>query len=302
MKPIIAVAGLGLMGGSLALAVKKKNLAARVIGLSRRESTVKKALDMGIVDEACTQPSAFLSQADFIFVSVPVRLTWNVVRNMLPYMKKNAIISDLGSTKEQVVREMEEGLKNTGVHFVGGHPLCGSDKSGVEFSNPRLYDGAAYILTPAKNTHRTAFKKLKTFIKQLGAAPVALAPGEHDRILGQTSHFPHAAAFMLVKSLSRVKNPDEFFAYAASGFRDTARVAGSPVDVWRDIFLHNRENLLSEVKHFKKTLNDFEKALRARDEKSLEKMLSEGKAFRDAYEKYREHAAMNSAGKHAAKR
>ncbi len=289
MKPCIAVVGLGLMGGSLALTVKKKKLADKVIGLSRRESTVKKALDMGIVDEASTQPGLFLSQADYIFVSVPVRLTWTVIKQILPYVKKNAVISDLGSTKEKVVREVEKGVKDR-FHFAGGHPLCGSDKSGVEFSNAHLYDGATYILTPTKSTHPAAFKKLKTFVKQLGANPVILAPKEHDMLLGQTSHFPHAVAFLLVKSLSQEKNRNEFFSYAASGFRDTTRVAGSPVDVWRDIFLHNRENLLKEVKHFKNNLNDFEKALRAKDEKALEKILSEGKAFRDAYEKYREQA------------
>ncbi len=283
-KPVIAIIGIGLMGGSLGLAAKKKKLARKVLGLSRRESTVKKALDMGAVDMGSTEPGAFLMQADFVFIGAPVDLTVSLLKKIKPFLKKNCVVTDLGSTKEKLVREADKLMKNSQSYFVGGHPLCGSEKSGVQYSTPSLFDGATYILTPAKHTNKKAFSKLKAFVQKLGAKPAMLGPSQHDAILSQTSHFPHLAAFLLVKAASRTKDSENFFRFAASGFRDTTRVAGSPVDVWRDIFLHNKKNILKDIKAFKKELSSFEGALKKGDMTKVTKMLDDAKEFRDAFE------------------
>lgn len=283
--PVIAIVGIGLMGGSLGLAAKKKNLARKVIALSRRESTVQKALETGAVDEGSTEPGAFLSEAEIVFIGAPVDLTIHLVKKIMPFLKKGCVVTDLGSTKEKLVREADKLMKNSQSYFVGGHPMCGSEKSGVEFSSAHLYDGATYILTPTKHTNKKAFSKLKAFVQKLGAKPVTLEPSQHDALLSQTSHFPHLAAFLLVKAASRTKDSENFFRFAASGFRDTTRVAGSPVDVWRDIFLHNKKNILRDINAFKKEFALFENALKRGNVTKLTNMLSEAKVFRDAFEK-----------------
>lgn len=265
----ISICGLGLIGSSLGMCIRERNLADYVVGIVRRKEMIKKCEKMGVVDFATESLSEGVRDADLFIVCTPVGSIVEVIRNSLPYLKEGCLITDVGSTKKEIVFKTEKILKKD-IYFIGGHPITGSEKSGMEFANSSIFENSYYILTPYKKYRKNLLLKLKKFIRCLGAKPVIISPSEHDFFLSFTSHLPHILAFCLVNTLDRKKNWEKFI---GNSFRDFTRVAGSSPVIWQDIFLTNRKELLKAIEKFKKNLEIFEFYLKENNKEEIYKFL-----------------------------
>ncbi len=275
----IAIIGMGLIGGSLGKAILSKGLADEVIGVCRRESSLEKAqeekaLTKGYVnnyDEA-------LKGAEIIFIATPVHTIMEVLAKLdKTDLDANVIVTDAGSTKKEIV-DFAKKFKDK-YSFVGGHPLAGSEKSGVEYSIGDLYEDSLCVLTKDKDTKEEDLKKIKALWEKIGAKVDVVSPEEHDRILSFTSHLPHVVAYCL--SGVQKKN---FLKYASTGFRDTTRIAASDPILWSDIFMDNKENVLESIETFKKELSLLEKDIREGHKEDLIEKLKKYKDIRDEFE------------------
>ncbi len=267
----IAIIGTGLIGGSLALVIKKKNLAQRVVGFSRRKETITRALKAGIIDEG-SQSLNIIKGADFVILATPVDVILDLAPKIAKIIGNEAIVTDVGSTKEKIVLKLDKVFKN----FIGSHPLAGSEKRGVANARPEIFQDSLCILTPTKKSKGAIVGKLKKFWKSTGARTVTLSPDKHDQVLGFVSHLPHAVAFSLMGSV-----PKEHLKFAASGLRDSTRIAGSDAEVWSEIFLSNQKNLLKSIEDFEKNILRFKSALKRRDKKALNLILAQAKKKRE---------------------
>jgi len=267
----IAIIGTGLIGGSLALVIKKKNLAQRVVGFSRRKETITRALKAGIIDEG-SQSLNIIKGADFVILATPVDVILDLAPKIAKIIGNEAIVTDVGSTKEKIVLKLDKVFKN----FIGSHPLAGSEKRGVANARPEIFQDSLCILTPTKKSKGAIVGKLKKFWKSTGARTVTLSPDKHDQVLGFVSHLPHAVAFSLMGSV-----PKEHLKFAASGLRDSTRIAGSDAEVWSEIFLSNQKNLLKSIEDFEKNILKFKSALKRRDKKALNLILAQAKKKRE---------------------
>ncbi|MCS7179808.1 MAG: prephenate dehydrogenase, partial [bacterium] len=201
----VSICGLGLIGASLGLAIKERKLAELVVGIVRRREVIKKAIEKGVVDIATENISEGLKDVDLFIVCTPVESIVEIVKNSLPYLKKGCIITDVGSTKYKIVREIEKIIKED-ISFIGGHPIAVSEKTGMDFENSNIFENYYYILTPNKKYKKSSLLKLKRFVRRIGAKPLIISPSEHDFFLSFTSHLPHLLAFSLVNTLSEEKN------------------------------------------------------------------------------------------------
>jgi len=271
----ITIIGLGLIGGSLALAIKKNKLAREIIGVSRRKSTINHAICNRIVDTATLDLKKGVEDSEFIIIAAPVLKIIEIARRIAPFLKKGAILTDAGSTKKYIVRNIESVMPK-GIYFVGSHPLAGSEKSGVKYSDKDLFKGAICIVTRTGWVNANALDKVKRFWAGLGMKVIIMKPDEHDRIVSRLSHLPHAASAGLVNSAGKVD-----MKFAAGGFKDTTRIASGEPELWKDIFLTNRENLIKDIKVFKKELSKIEMALKNKNQAGLLELLRSAKDKRD---------------------
>lgn len=273
----VSIFGVGLIGGSLGLGIKEKNLAKRVIGFGHHLSSLRDAKEVGAIDAYSLRPEKAARDSDLIILSLPVRTIIRFLEEGFPFLKEGAIITDTGSTKG----EIEETTRNLskGVRFVGSHPIAGSDKKGAKEAKGNLFEGKTIILTRTSSTDLKAFQKIKKFWERLGGKVEVLSPSQHDSLLVFTSHLPHLIVAALVNTL-----PKEDFgsirSLIGSGFLDTTRIAKSPPEIWEDIFLTNKKNLLSSLNKFKKTLALLETTLGK--EKGLKKYLTNTKKIKEA--------------------
>lgn len=278
----IAIVGVGLIGGSIGLAAKKRKLADKIIGLGRSEFSLKKALKKKAIDEISLDKSK-VKEADLVILATPVSKIVPLVKELLPYLKKGAVITDVGSTKREITRGLDKILPPD-ILFIGTHPLAGREKHGVEFSSADLFKKTICFLVPSKNKNATKpFLKIKKFWKMLGANPIAISAEEHDFLVAGISHLPHIIAVTLVNSLSginlRGKNITEF---AGKGWRDTTRIAGGLPEVWLDIFSSNADKLLIFMEKFDKEWNKIKLSLRRENLKTLKEILEQAQIkFRD---------------------
>ena len=272
----ITIIGLGLIGGSLALAIKEKKLAKEIIGVSRRKSTIKRAAKEKIVDFATLDLKEGVRGSDFVIIAAPVLKIVKIAGIIAPFLKKSAIVTDAGSTKRYIVKSIEKTGLN-GAYFAGSHPIAGSEKSGIKSADKDLFKGACCIITDTKNTNKEALGKIKRFWKALEMKVIIMSLDRHDRLLSKISHLPHAVSVTLVNSAGR-----KDIGFAAGGFRDTTRIASGEPGLWKDIFLTNRENLIKDIKVFKKELFKIETALKNNDSAYLLKLLSNAKVIRDS--------------------
>lgn len=240
----VAIFGVGLMGGSLALCLKDKP-DIRVAGHSNRPSQVEKYVSLGVVDEASTSMQEVAEDADFIFLCVPVSLLEPYLDELLQMrLKPGCIITDVGSTKATIVKHARERAV-PGIHFIGGHPMTGSERSGVEVADYNLYENAFYVLTPDESTPEEAYNKLTDLLQYTRAQIVRVDAEQHDEIVGAISHLPHMIAVALVNQIAGYNEKDGLYqSLAAGGFRDITRIASSHPDMWRDILLNNRSVML----------------------------------------------------------
>lgn len=272
----ITIIGLGLIGGSLGLAVKNKRLAREVVGVSRRQSTVRSALSLGAVDSATFDLAKGVKGADLIILAAPVLTIMDIAKRISRHIEKGAIVIDAGSTKTDIVRSIEKVLPNT-VKFVGSHPIAGSEKSGVGYADKDLFKGAYCILTKTDRTDLKALNKVKKFWGKLGMKLEVMSPEKHDKEISRLSHLPHAVSAALSNSCSK-----KDLRLAAGGFKDTTRIASGSPELWKDIFITNKKNILNDVKVFKRELSKIEKTLKEANSRELLKLLKKAKVVRDS--------------------
>ena len=275
----ITIIGVGLIGGSIGLAVRNRRIAKEVVGVFRRDSTMRKALAKAAVDRATMSIAEGVKGADIIIIASPVYSIPSLVREAMKYASPGAIITDVGSTKSWVVKEVAKFKKpRSSVSFVGSHPMAGSEHAGVEFATRDLLEGSPCIVTKAPGTDGKALNRISGFWKSLGARVSVMTPGEHDRAIALVSHLPHIVAFSLAASV-----PRNVLKYAAEGFKDTTRIASSDPKLWADIFLSNRKEILRSTKAFESGYKDLVKALSAGNYRNVAKMLGRAKRRRDKF-------------------
>jgi len=272
----ITIIGLGLIGGSLALAIKEKKLAKEIAGVSRRKSTIKEALKNKIVDSGTLDLEDGVKDSDFIIIATPVFKIVSIAKRVARFLKKGAILTDVGSTKRHIVRSIEKAVPK-GIDFVGSHPIAGSERSGIKSANKDLFKNACCILTKTKKTNPKAIGKVKKFWENLGIEVIIMRPQMHDKALSKISHLSHAVSASLVNSVGKSR-----LDLAAGGFKDATRVASGEPELWRDIFLTNKDNLIKDIGILKKELNKVEAALRNNDQAGLLRLLHKAKVVRDS--------------------
>lgn len=275
----IAIVGVGFMGTSLGLAIKKKGLAQTVIGIGRHETSLREATDIGAIDESTLDLQKGIQNVDLIVLATPVNSIIDTLEIIGRTYKRGCIITDLGSTKASIVEKADKVLHHS-VLFVGSHPLVGSEKKGPTYAAGNLYEGSVCLMTPTDKTNRLAKDKIKQFWSQLGVTVKTLSPQEHDEALAYVSHLPHLMAFALMKAV-----PDQMFDYAAGGLKDTTRIAASDPEVWRDIALSNNKPLLKALDEAVKNLSVIRKAIVTKDKDGLNDAFGQAKVKREKLDK-----------------
>ena len=276
----LVIAGVGLIGGSLALAARERGLVERVVGYGRNEKTLRRARKLGILDAYFTDAEDFPTDADFLVLATPVSAIAPVTRSFLPRIHRECLISDVGSVKRRVVADMERLLKG-GPSFVGAHPIAGSDQWGPDPARADLFVRRRCILTPTRRTDPGALKKLRTFWRRVGARVELMDVRLHDRILGVVSHLPHVAAYALVNALERTRVESlDLAGYCGAGFKDTTRIAASRPELWRDICLLNREAVLKGLGEYARGLERIADCIRRDDGPGLEREFDQALAAR----------------------
>jgi cyclohexadieny/prephenate dehydrogenase len=268
--PTIALIGIGLIGSSLARVVRREGLADRIVVSTRSADTLSRAEELGLGDAYTTDAAEAVRDADLVIVSVPVGASGDVARTIAPALKAGAIVSDVGSTKASVIAQMAPELPDT-VHFIPGHPLAGTEKSGPDSGFAELFENRWCIFTPLPETDPAALEKLGAFWRACGANIDTMDPEHHDKVLAIVSHLPHIIAYNIVGTADDLQtvSKTEVIKYSASGFRDFTRLAASDPTMWRDVCLYNREAILEMLARFSEDLFFLQRAIRWGDGEKL---------------------------------
>jgi len=274
----ITILGVGLIGASFALAAREKGLSGHIAGFGRSEDNLRKAKERGIIDSYDLDPSTASADADLIMLSTPVGTFLELVTRSAGSFKKGAFVTDAGSVKGRLVREIEA-LMPSGVHYVGGHPIAGSDRSGIDSSNAELFRNAKCIVTPTPDSDAGAVATVTEMWNSLGSQVITMEPEAHDRVFAAVSHLPHLLAYAMINTVADVD--PSYLEFSGQGFKDTTRIAASSPEIWRDICLMNRDNILDLILVFQKKLDSLSRHLRAADSASLEKELERARTLRD---------------------
>jgi len=277
----ITLVGVGLLGGSLGLAIKQRHLARRVEGYVRREASVAESRGRGAVDRATLDLASAVSGADLVVLCTPLGQMRPLVERMLPALKRGAIVTDVGSTKAGVVRQLERLVASAGAHFVGSHPMAGGEKTGVAAARADLFERAICIVTPTRRTHPAARRCVEALWRGVGGRVLRLSPAQHDRLVSRSSHLPHLLAATLVTCVLDARRSPLQAAVCANGFRDTTRIASGSPEMWRDIALANRVFVGAALSQFRRRLDRVQKLLRAGDAEALAAFFRTAKSRRD---------------------
>jgi prephenate dehydrogenase len=269
----VAIVGLGLIGGSLAGALKKSGKVADVTGIDIDRGSIDYALRKKIIDRGYTNIGEGVSGAEVIVIATNVGDIVNTAVAIIPLARMGAVITDVGSVKGRIVSKLDK-LTPGHLRFVGGHPIAGTENSGVKASQPGLFKGKRFIITPTSKTDPVAVKKVSELWRAAGAEIYEMDPRAHDRVFGFVSHLPHIVAYSLVDSILSAGDSKTLFDFAGGGLRDYTRVAASSPDMWTDIFTANRVSALKAIRRFRKSLDKIETAIRKKDAESLRKVLS----------------------------
>ena len=285
-KPLFeraAVLGVGLIGGSLALAMKERSVAGQVNGHDSDAASLREACRLGVVDRAFDRAAEAALGADLVVVATPVGYTAAILRELAPCLAPGVLVTDVGSTKAAVVDQARRLVPGW---FVGGHPMAGSEKGGVAAANPYLFENAYYLLTPTGETNPAALEAAKGLVRALGARAVVLDPLEHDQLVALISHLPHLVAAALVNTAAASHRAGRALPLAAGGFRDTTRIASGPPAVWRDIFLSNRQALGAALRVFREQLELLERAVDDADAGTVAELLARARTVRESLPEY----------------
>lgn len=277
----ITVAGLGLLGGSIALAVLRSFPRIRVVGYTHRPSTRRKARELAVATEIVGDIKQSVSGADLVILATPICTFEGVFGEIADALPRGCIVSDVGSTKVLPHRWAAKKLPST-VHYVGSHPIAGSEQRGVEFARDDLFEDAMCILTTTDKTNRRAVQTLKKFWSELGSFVKLMRPEEHDRIFAKVSHLPHIAAAALINA-----NSNEELKLAGKGFMDTSRIASGPVNIWADVLLTNSGNIAGGIDKTICELSKLKRAIKSRDKKRIEYLLGKAREKRAALIRYK---------------
>ncbi len=279
----LAVFGVGLIGGSFALALKQAGRVDRVAGIGRSRANLERALELGVIDEVAPDAAAALDGADLVLVAVPVQQTVPVFDAIAPYLAPDAVLTDAGSTKRDVVTAARGHLGLKLMQFVPAHPVAGAELSGVEAANAELFRDRTVVLTPVAETGDRARIRVEAAWRACGARTVEMSAERHDEVLAAVSHLPHALAFTLVEMIAGREDAAEFFSFAGAGFRDFTRIAGSSPEMWRDICLANRDALLAEIRAFQDRLSTLATEMEAGDGADIELSFELARAARSKW-------------------
>lgn len=287
MKKIV-IFGVGLIGGSVALALKKAGSTAQIVGLGRSTESLQTALALGVIDVASTDVASAVQNADLILIATPVAQTPAILKAIQPHLSPNTIITDAGSTKSDVLAYAQATLGAQAKQFVGGHPIAGAEKSGVSAATVDLYSNKNVVLTPIQDNSVDAIQQVKNLWQSCGANVSEMSAATHDSIFAAVSHLPHLLAFALVDDIASRPNAEQLFGFAASGFRDFTRIAGSHPEMWRDISLANKTALLSELNAYQAELAQLKQLLENEDGAGLQALFERASTARNAWAKRKE--------------
>ncbi|MCC2954545.1 prephenate dehydrogenase/arogenate dehydrogenase family protein [Massilia sp. IC2-477] len=276
----LVVIGVGLIGGSFALALKAAGAVRHVAGLGRDPQAMARALELGIVDEVCDMPEQAMRGADLVLLAAPVGQTGPILASLLPFLEPQTIITDAGSTKCDVVLAARGVLGERIGQFVPGHPIAGSESNGPDAARAELYRGKKTVLTPLPENDPALVERVASAWRACGSLIHTLSPQDHDRVFAAVSHLPHLLAYALVDDIAAKPHADMLFQYAASGFRDFTRIAGSSPEMWRDISLANRDALLTELDAYLAQLTTLRATLAAADGRGLESVFANAQRAR----------------------
>ncbi len=277
----LAIIGVGLIGGSLSLALKKAGKVKHVVGYARNPATRQQALDLGVVDSIAEDIVEAITDADIVILAVPMGAMSETMAAIAPHMTDNMIITDAGSAKGQVVRAAKQHFADHLGQFVPGHPIAGTERSGPAAAFAELYQDHRVVLTPIAETDQDAHQKVKEMWQAVGAQVFDMSVAQHDKVLAATSHVPHILAFNLVNMLAQGEDVDAVLHYAAGGFRDFSRIASSDPVMWRDICLTNSDAILSLLAEYQQQLTEIEQAIRQQEGDVLIDVFQRAKQARD---------------------
>ena len=279
----VTLVGVGLLGGSLGIALKKKRLANSVVGLVRRKASISESMRAGAVDSATLDLVEAVQSAELIVLCTPISQMKPLLIQMLPALNPGTVITDVGSVKTSVVQELEPLAAKAGAHFVGSHPMAGAEKMGVAAARADLFENAVCVVTPTSRSNKVALGKVCSLWKKVGARVMHLSPARHDELVSRSSHLPHILAATLARLVLDPVSPQEQSLLCATGFRDTTRIASGSPEMWRDIELTNGKNVLKALDLFLRDLKAVRTLIASRNPKRIERFLTEAKERRDRW-------------------
>ena len=277
----ITIIGVGLIGGSLALALKERNLAKVVFGYGRDQSRLEEAQKSNVIDAFSTNIKEAIDEANIIVIATPVGTFKDILHQIEPLISSNVIITDVGSTKSDIVNIVNDVLRDKSSYFIPAHPIAGKERSGFEVSDSKLYDGKKVIITPQETNSPESIDVIDQMWKNVGADVDFMSAESHDNLLGMTSHLPHMLAFSLVNYLVD-QNPNASI-YAGGGFKDFSRIASGDAIMWRDICLQNKNQIMNHLKGYQSTLDDLLEAINDEDSEKLGQLFTTAKKTRDSW-------------------
>ena len=279
------IIGVGLIGGSLGMILRRKRLASSVVGVGRRIENLKTAVSIGAIDRYAAEPREAVGEADLVILATPVDTYERHLKEWASCLRPGTIVTDVGSVKGDLVLRSEHQVPQ-GVHFVGAHPIAGKEKTGAAAGSEDLFNGRRCILTPTQQTNADALDQVRALWQEAGAVVLTMDPHLHDKVLGAVSHLPHAAAFALMNALVdiRAELPAlDLAGHSGGGLRDTTRIAASSPEMWRDIFLWNRENVVGCIRAYERSLGELRRLIETGDAAGIEKMLERAKVEREKF-------------------
>ena len=273
----ITLVGVGLLGGSLGMALRKRRLARSVVGFVRRAASVSECEKLGAVHVATRDLRGAVEGAELIILCTPIAQMRPLVEQMLPWLRRGVIVTDVGSVKGSVVRDLTALVARAGGHFVGSHPMAGAEKMGVAAARADLFAGAVCVVTPARGSKPAAVRRVEQLWKSIGSCLLRLTPEAHDEFVSRSSHLPHVVVAQLAHLILSPPCPEEQGLLCANGFRDTTRIAASSPEMWRDIALANRQNLSRALESFTQGLQEFQRALKRGDAQAVASFFEQAK-------------------------
>ena len=279
----VTIIGPGLIGGSLAKAAKERGLFRHITGVGRHAESLKKGIQLGIIDAFTTDPAEGVNDAELVVVGTPPSVIVEKICEIVPYLIEGCIITDVGSIKETIVKGVEAFIPDT-IHFVGGHPIAGTENSGIEAAVSSLFVDHKCILTPTSSTDEDALMKIQTMWEQVGCTVILMDMEEHDDTFATVSHLPHIVAFALINGIVGVENAETKLSYSAGGLKDFTRIAASHPSMWRDISLMNRKNILESIAAFQSSLDSIKTSIVQGDSEKLESEFKRSREIRRSLE------------------